>query len=148
MLRILRKELLVVGAVAALTACGSDSTGPSGESAAGNYTAISFRTSGTSGQRDELAAGSTVTLNLAANGTTSGHLHIAPTSPSASDSFDADLAGTWDQSGNVVTFTQTADSFVRDLRLTLQQDPADGWVLVGDQNFSGTNVKITLKRAG
>jgi hypothetical protein len=128
-----------------MTACGSDSTGPSGESAVGNYTAIAFTTTGTSGQRNELNAGSTVVLNLAANGTTSGHLHIAPTN--TDPAIDADLAGTWHQTGNVVTFTQTADTFIRDLQLTLVQDVVNGWTLVGDQNFSGTNVKITLKRA-
>jgi hypothetical protein len=140
-----RNSLLVAATFVAVAACGSDSTGPAGESAAGNYTAISFKTSGTSGQRDELAAGSTVVLNLATNGTTSGHLHIAPTNTSPAS--DADLAGTWHQSGNVVTFTQSADTFVRDLQLTLVQDAVNGWVLVGDQTFSGTNVKITLKRA-
>jgi hypothetical protein len=146
MLNIPGKELLLVGALAVAAACGSDSTRPLSESAVGNYTAISFTTSGASGQRDELVAGSAVTLNLAANGSTSGHLHIAPTN--TDPAFDADLAGTWHQTGNVVTFTQTADTFIRDLQLTLERDPANGWVLVGDQNFSGTNVKITLKRTG
>jgi hypothetical protein len=145
MRNILRNGLLLSGALVAMTACGSDSTGPTGESAVGNYTAISFTTTGTSGQRNELTAGSTVVLNLAANGTTSGHLHIAPTN--TDPAFDADLAGTWHQNGNVVTFTQTADTFIRDLQLTLVQDVVNGWTLVGDQNFSGMNVKITLKRA-
>jgi hypothetical protein len=143
---ILRNSVLVGAAFVAVTACGSDSTAPSGESAVGNYTAISFTTTGTSGQRDELAAGSTVTLNLAANGSTSGHLHIAPTN--TNPAIDADLAGTWQQTGNTVTFTQAQDTFIRDLQLTLVQDPVNGWTLVGDQNFSGTNVKITLERAG
>jgi hypothetical protein len=141
---ILRKELLVLGAVVAAAACGSDSTGVVGPSAAGNYTAISFVTSGTSGQTNQLAAGSTVQLNLAADKTTSGHLHVAATN--ASQAFDTDLAGTWQQIGNVVTFNQTADTFFNDIALTLTQDPADGLTLVGDQTFSGTNVKITLKR--
>jgi hypothetical protein len=141
----LRKELVVVAAVLGVAACGSDSTGLVGPSAAGNYAAISFVTSGTSGQTNQLTAGSTVQLNLAANGTTSGHLHVAPTN--VSPAFDADLAGTWNQSGNVVTFDQTADTFFNDIALTLTQDPADGLTLVGDQTFSGTNVKITLKRA-
>lgn len=140
---ILRSSVLLAGYVI-VAACGSDSTGPSGESAAGNYTAVSFSTTGTAGQRDELAAGTTVTLNLAANGTTSGQLHIAPTN--TNPAVDVDLAGTWHQNGNLVTFTQTSDSFVRDLQLTLEDDPVNGWVLVGDQNFAGTNVKITLKR--
>ena len=141
---ILRKELLVLGAVVAAAACGSDSTGVVGPSAAGNYTATSFVTSGPSGQTNQLAAGSTVQLNLAADGTTSGHLHVAATN--TSPVFDADLAGTWKQTGNTVTFNQTADTFFNDIALTVTQDPADGLDLVGDQTFSGTNVKITLKR--
>jgi hypothetical protein len=128
-----------------VAACGSDSTSPAG-SAAGNYTAISFTTSGSSGQTNQIALGGSLLLNLASNGAASGHLHVAA---SGSDpAFDADMAGTWTQNGNVVTISQSADTFVRDMPFTLTLDPANGWTLVGDKTFSGTNITITLKRVG
>jgi hypothetical protein len=139
------RNLLMIGAVIAIGACGSDSTGVTGESAAGSYTAISFVTLGSAGQTNQLTAGSTLSLNLATNGTTSGHLHIAPTN--TQPAFDFDLAGTWHQQGTVVTFDQTADTFVRDMTFTLVNDVVNGWTLVGNDTFSGTNVQITLKRA-
>ena len=125
-------------------ACG-DSTSPSGNSAAGNYTAIRFVTTGTGGAKDEIQAGSTLILNLNANGTTSGHLHVAASS--GSPVFDADMAGTWTQTGTTVDITQSADTFVRDMPLALTPDIAGGWILLGDQGFSGGRVEITLKRA-
>jgi hypothetical protein len=139
-------HLLALAAVIGLAACGSDSTGVTGGSAVGSYTAISFVTSGSSGQTNQIAAGSTLSINLAANGTTSGHLHVAPTN--TTPALDADLTGTWQQQGTTVTFDQAADTFVRDMPFTLVNDLVNGSTLVGDQTFSGTNIKITLKRAG
>jgi hypothetical protein len=143
MRRLFSLQTLVCAVAIVASACGSDSTSPA-NSAAGNYTAISFVTSGNSGQTNQIALGSTLQLNLATNGTTSGHLHIAA---SGSDpAFDADMAGTWTQAGSVVTISQSADTFVRDMPFTLSFDPANGWILVGNQTFSGTNIQVTLKR--
>jgi hypothetical protein len=141
------RSILLVGLTATLfLACGSSTTTqPSGNSAAGNYTANIFVTSGNSGQRNEIAAGSTLVLNLTAAGTTSGHLHIAATG--AIQAFDADMAGTWTQSDYTVTISQSADTFVRNTPFQLFFDPAGGWELVGDQVFSGTLFHIVLKRA-
>jgi hypothetical protein len=138
------KHLTFLGVIVAATACGSDTTSPA-QSAAGNYTAISWTTSGASGQTNQLTAGSTLTLNLASNGTTSGHLHFAASG--SNPALDADMAGTWTQSGTTVTFSQSADTFVRNMLFTLALDPANGWTLVGDQTFSGTNIKLILRRA-
>lgn len=137
-------SMLPIVLLALFLACG-DSTSPSGNSAAGNYTAVSFATTGTSGQRNEIQAGSTLILNLNANGTTSGHLHVAASA--GSPVFDADMAGTWTQVGTTVDITQSADTFVRDMPLDLTPDIAGGWLLVGDRVFSGARVQITLKRA-
>jgi hypothetical protein len=140
------RSILLVGLTATLfLACGSSTTQPSGDSAAGNYTASSFVTSGNSGQRNELAYGSTLVLNLTAAGTTSGHLHIAANG--AIQAFDADMAGTWTQSGTTVSISQSVDTFVRNTPFQLFYDPAGGWELVGDQIFSGTLFQIVLKRA-
>jgi hypothetical protein len=141
------RSILLVGLPASLfLACGgSTTTTPSGNSAAGNYTAIYFVTSGNSGQRSEIAAGSTLILNLSASGTTSGHLHIAANG--ANPALDADMAGTWTQNGTTVNISQSVDTFVRNMPFEMFFDPAGGWELVGDQVYSGTLVQIVLKRA-
>ncbi len=128
-----------------VAACGGGSTSPSTDPPAGNYTATSFMTSGTSGQRNELLAGGSLQLNLNPNHTTTGHLHVAASS--SSPVLDADMVGTWTANGNVVTISQTADTFVRNMPFTLSLDPATGYVLVGTTNFSGKQIQVTLRRA-
>jgi hypothetical protein len=125
-------------------ACG-DSTSPATDIAVGNYTAVSFVTTGNSGQKDEIAAGSTLVLNLNANGTTSGHLHMA--APGGGPDFDADMAGTWTRAGTTVEINQSADTFVRDTPFELTPDLSGStWDLMCDATFSGTRIQITLKR--
>jgi hypothetical protein len=134
------KTLLCATVVAAVGCSSTDLP----DFAAGNYTAISFITSGNSGQTDQLALGGSFLLNLAASGTTSGHLHMVA---SGSDpALDADMVGTWTRVGNAVTISQTADTFVRDMPFTVTFDPANGWILVGNKTFNGTNIQVTLKR--
>lgn len=139
------RSFVIAGLMAAAAACGGDSTSPPDNTAAGSYTAVSFVTSGSSGQTNQIAAGSTLQIVLAPDGSTSGHLHMPASS--SNPAIDADMTGSWTQSGDVVTFTQSADTFIRNMAFTLSFDPANGWTLVGDQTFSGTNIKITLKRA-
>lgn len=144
MRRLLKSSYSVASIVlpALLLACGGDTTSPA-VSAAGNYTAVTFLTTGSGGQRNEIVAGSTLILSLNANGTTSGHLHIAASG--SNPVLDADMAGTWSQTGMIVQINQAADTFVRDMPFELTPDPADGWDLVGDQVFSGTRIQITLR---
>jgi hypothetical protein len=140
--RVLLRSTLLLAVAISVAACG-DSNDPTGVPL-GTYTAILFRTTGASGQRDELAAGSTVNLNLAANGTTSGHLHIA--ADGSTPAFDADMAGTWSEDGNVVTVSQNADTFVRNMPFTLTFDPAiSDWTLVGDKSFDSVRIQLTLR---
>jgi hypothetical protein len=131
-----------------MVACG-DSTLlgiSSGGSIAGSYAPTIFITTPSGGSaRNELQAGSTLTLNLNSDGTTSGHLHIAANG--AAPAFDADMAGTWVLNSDVVTFTQTADTFVRNMAFTVQSVGSSQVLLVGDQVFSGTRVNITLARS-
>jgi hypothetical protein len=138
------RSLLLVGLPALLLACGG-SNEPSSTPIAGNYAATFFQTTGAGGQRDEIAAGSTLTISLAANGTTTGHLHVAASG--ANPVFDADMAGTWSASGNVIDFTQAADSFVRDMLFTWGSDIQGISTLAGNQVFSGTRIVITLTRS-
>ena len=127
---------------AVLVGCGSDSTAPS-QPPVGSYSAIEFVTTGNSGQTNQLVIGGSLNMNLAANGTTSGHLHLAASG--GNPAFDADMAWTWTMTGNVVKFTQSADTFVRNMDFTLQPIATDTWDLIGDQVFSGTRVQLTLR---
>jgi hypothetical protein len=142
---ILQKSAALLAFAITLTACGGDSTSPSTDPPAGNYNAIQFVTTGSSGQRDELMAGGSLQLELDPDHTTSGHLHVAASSNGPV--FDADMAGTWTVTGNVVTVSQPADTFVRNMPFTLELDPVNGYVLLGDKTFSSTRIQITLKRA-
>ncbi len=126
--------------IAAMLACGSDSTAPRA-TVAGSYSATEFTTTGSSGQTNQIQAGSTVFLNLSGNGTLSGHLHLAATN--FNPVFDADMAGTWTQVGSTVTFSQTADTFIRDMTFDVVAN-GNRWQLLGSQVFSGTEVKIKL----
>jgi hypothetical protein len=82
------------------------------------------------------------TLN--GNGTTTGHMHIAASNGNPAAEFD--MAGTWTQNGNTIDFTQAADTFVRDMLFDVQPIATGVVDLVGDQVFSGTQVKLTLRR--
>ena len=59
--------------------------------------------------------------------------------------FDADLAGTWSQTGNVIDFTESVDNFVNNMLFTIQPIANGVWDLVGDATFSGTRVQLTLR---
>ena len=57
----------VIATVAAMAACGSDSTAPA-DSVAGSYAATTFVTTGGSGQTNQLVAGSTLAMVLNSDG--------------------------------------------------------------------------------
>ena len=139
------RALLLIGLPAIVLACGG-SDEPSDTPIAGTYAATFFQTTGSSGQRNEIDAGSTLTITLAANGTTTGHLHVAASG--SSPVFDADMAGTWTATENhIVTFTQSADTFVRNMEFTWASDIQGLSTLAGDKGFPGGRVQITLTRA-
>ena len=143
----MKQALMRIGPIllgfAAAVACGGDSTSPSQSAAAGTYSAFQFVTTGSSGQTDQLLIGSTIQITLASNRTTTGHLHLAASG--SQQAFDADLAGTWSQTGNVIDFTQSVDNFVNDMLFTIQPIATNVWDLVGEDTFSGTHVKLTLR---
>ena len=130
-------------AVAAVVAC-SDAFKPTTESVVGDYSLQTLTTTDTSGTTDWVAAGSTLTLRLESNGTTIGHFFIPGAGEGGGD-FNADMAGTWSLTGDVITFTQTADTFVRDMDFTAGKDR-----LSGDQTFGfntiATRVRIVLTK--
>lgn len=130
---------------ATMLACGSDNSTEPGLALAGNYTATQWVTTGGSGVTHQLDVGSTLNITLNSNGTTTGHLHVAASG--GNSALDADMAGTWAKSGNTVTFSQSADTFVRDMPFTVVPNGAN-WALEGDHTFSSpsVNVKLTLTR--
>jgi hypothetical protein len=95
-------------------------------------------TTGTSGQTNQILAGSTLFLFLVSNGNVSGQLHKAA-------SGNTDMTGTWTQTGNTIRFSQTADTFVRNMTFTVVPN-GNSWQLVGDQVFSGTRIQLTLSQ--
>jgi hypothetical protein len=126
-----------------MSACGGDSTAPPSV-LVGSYTATEFTTTGSSGQTNQLLAGSTLNIALASNHTTSGHLHVVASG--STPAFDADLTGTWAQSGSSVTFSQPADTFVESMTFVAAAASNNLWELVGDGTFSGTAVHVRLRQ--
>ena len=143
MRQVFRKSssLLLIGLPALFLGC-SDSLSP-GTSVVGKYDAIILVTTPSGGSaRNELQAGGSLTITLNSDGSTSGHLHLAANG--LTPVFDADMAGTWAQNGDVVTFTQAADTFIRNMTFTIQRISTSVAFLVGDQVFSGTRINLTL----
>ena len=139
------RSILFAGLAVLSLACGSSTTAPSGNSAAGSYSPMLWITTGGSGQTSELQAGSTLILNLNADGTTSGHLHIAASG--SRSAVDADMAGTWTQTGTTIRISQNADTFIRNTSFEMSPDPVSGWDLAGDTNFASTHIQIILTPA-
>ncbi len=115
--RALLAPALAAFAVGALAACSDDPTAP--RPIAGRYTATTFR-AGPTGQPpiDVLAAGGTLTVEIAADNRTSGTLAL-PAAVTGGQALTASMAGTAVRTGNTVRFEQSADTFVRDLRWTV-----------------------------
>ena len=132
----------ILAGVAGLLACGGDSTSPQ-SAISGSYSAYTWTTTGASGQTNQLVNGSTLQINLAANGTTTGHMHIAASG--GNPAFDADMAGTWTQTGNSVGFTLADDSFMNDMVFEIQPFAANVWDLVGQDTFDQTLIRLTLR---
>jgi hypothetical protein len=134
-------SLVLIGAPALLQGCGH-STGPYGPPL-GSYTAqVWFTTPQGGSQRDELAAGSTLSMTVTLDGMTSGHLHQAAFG--ANPVVDADMAGAWSMNGTMVTFTQAADTFVRNMTFTVYQLDEKHWYLASNQVISGTRINLLL----
>lgn len=141
----MNRRVLRVGGLVFMSAalgCGSDSTAPK-SALPGLYAPSQWVTTGASGQTNQLLAGSTLSLTLDFDGKTSGHLHVA--AAGSNPAFDADMTGTWSESGNKVTFSQPADTFVRDLTFNVVPN-GDTWSLSTDQVVNGTRIQLTLDR--
>jgi hypothetical protein len=127
-----------------LAACGSDATAPKLTVAdvAGFYQATTFSITQDGSTTDELAAGSTLIITLSDDGSTAGHLFVPGADEGGAD-FNTSLDGSWTLDGNTVHFTQTEDSFVRDIPF-----PAEGHTLRADATLpGGPALRITLPKS-
>lgn len=117
--------------------CGDDdSFSPTVETVAGSYTATTFTLESPVGTVDLLTLGATVSVTLAEDGTTTGTLFVPGGNEDGSD-LDASLEGTWTLSGSTVSFSQSEDTFIRDVdfaaspnRLTGEGSFDDGILLL------------------
>jgi hypothetical protein len=122
-----------------IAACG-DSTAPTMSSVSGGYTATSFTVTESGGTTDILATGGSITLTLTAAGATSGRLFVPGGAEDGSD-FDEDLTGTWTLRDSTVTLDHDADTFLRDMSLTVR-----GQQLIGQETFSDVTVSVVLAK--
>lgn len=116
----------------------SDSTEPD-ESVVGSYAATTFTLSGDV-NGDVLAAGGGMTITLATDLTTRGSLFV-PASLNEGEDFNADMAGTYTRTGDVLRFTQDADTFVRDVNWQVGSNQ-----LSGTGTFSDVTITVVLTR--
>jgi len=108
---------------------------------AGDYHVTSFTTTDTLGTTvNWVAIGATLTLSLTTNDSVTGHIFVPGGGPGGAD-LDADMAGTWHLVGDIVTFNQAADTFVRNVAFIASKNR-----LSGDQSFSSTRIRITLTK--
>lgn len=124
-------SFLVVAVVAAV-AC-SDPFKPTIENVSGDYQMESFTTDSAGVHKDWVAAGASMEIFLTPLGDVIGQL-IMPLDTTS-------MLGTWALSGSTVTFTQGADTFVRDMDWIAGKDG-----LSGDETFGAVRVRVVLKR--
>jgi hypothetical protein len=129
-------QAVLAGNLLLAAGCG-DAIGP--ESLAGTYVATEFTFAGqVSG--DVLAAGGSLSITLNADGTTSGSVFV-PAALNDGEDFNASLAGAFTVADGSITFTQDADTFVRDITWEV-----DGTRLRGAGTFSGVTITVVLTR--
>ena len=132
-------------AAVALAGCGGNDNpfSPTVANVAGTYNASLFTVATDSlGTITLLAVGATVHVVLNPEGTTTGHIFV-PDLGQEGGELDADLTGTWTLSGSTVTFSQSADTFIRDVEFTAAQNS-----LESEGTFEGTTLHLALAKTG
>ena len=133
-------RLLPIVAAALVIGCGN-SFSATEANVAGDYHVTAFTTSDSATSVNWMTVPGTVfTISLAANGTTTGHIFVPGGGTGGAD-LDADMAGTWVLTGDIITFNQAADTFVRNVAFIASKNR-----LTGDQQFTTTRVRITLSK--
>lgn len=133
--------LAVAVSLASVAACGDSPT--QSNPLAGSYTATVFRVlpEGSTQMLDVRAAGGTLTIVIAEDNTTTGELFLPGALIGGTD-FRAPMTGRATVNAGVLSFTQGADTFIRDLRWSV----GSGTVSVSDQLLAGDRYTITLSR--
>jgi hypothetical protein len=133
------RRTIAAALLATAGACGS-TTEP--DPLVGTYLATTFQIS-QPGQStaNVLAAGGSLGLNVANNYVTTGTL-IVPASLAGGTTFTASMAGIATKTGATVIFSQSADSFVRDLTFTLVESRLEA----RSQTLGSTTYDIVLSR--
>jgi hypothetical protein len=131
-------------AAVALAGCGGDDNpfSPTVANVAGTYNATLFTATNSMGTINLLSMGATVHVVLNPDGTTTGHIFV-PDVGQEDGELDADLTGTWTLSGSTVTFSQTADTFIRDVEFTASQNS-----LESEGTFEDTTLHLALAKTG
>lgn len=132
-----------LGLALATAACGDDDDpfSPTMENVAGSYTASTFTAqSDLLGNLDLLAMGASVSITLDEDGTTTGRLFVPELGEDDGD-VDVDLTGTWSLTGDTVTFSQTGDSFIRDVDFVASENR-----LTGEGTFDDTSLLLVLTK--
>jgi hypothetical protein len=123
-------------AVAAAVAC-SDAFKPTADTVIGSYQPLTFTIDSAGTSRDLLAAGASLDVLLLPFGDVVGQLNL----PGDTTMAFVSLNGSWTLTGNTVRFTQTSDTFVRDMDWIAGKDR-----LSGDKTFGAVRVRVVLKR--
>jgi hypothetical protein len=124
----------------AFVGCGDDPFEPTVENVAGSYEATTLTLTTAEGTVDLLDAGASAEVTLETDGTTSGRLFV-PEGGEGGEDLDEDLEGTWELDGDIVTFDQTADTFIRDAEFTAEENR-----LSGEETFTGATIEVVLTK--
>jgi hypothetical protein len=124
-----------------LTAASACSSSTDSNPLAGSYVATTFQvTPSGQSQIDVLARGGSLGISIANDNSTSGTVFV-PASV-AGETFTESMAGTAVQTGNTVHFTQSSDTFVRDLTFTV----SGSTLQAVNQVLNGTTFSVVLSR--
>lgn len=132
--------LLLILAVAQAACDSGTDPDPTMADVAGTYAATELVTTSGGTSTDQLAEGAEVTITLATDATTRGTLFVPGGNEDGSD-YTASLEGTWSLTSNTVTFDHDAETFLRNMFFTYEDDR-----LSADAVFGTTQILVTLTR--
>lgn len=126
-------------AVVLASACADDPNVPS-PGVPGAYHATTFALSSGGQSVNLLALGATLSMTLAEDHTTTGRL-LVPAALAGGTAVDESLAGSWRQSNDTVYFSESADTFVRDVPFLIR-----GTTLTGEETTTEGRLQVTLSK--
>jgi hypothetical protein len=136
----IRFPALVAALAVLLGACDSPTANPTVASASGEYQAstLSFTQGGQT--YDFLAAGAKLTMSLKQDGTTTGELFLPGVDEDGGDVRE-DLAGQWTLRADTVRFSQSADTFLRDVPFVVRRGR-----LTAEYGSDGARIEVVLRK--